>query len=133
MPPQLYNKNTNGFYKNKEEMISLRKNRDNINQKLKYWRTTYNYDVTEKDYEEFNKHASNIKHIFNIHDWFCNYSIGDKIPEEYHNIFFSKQRYILRALLSQSYIKTLKKIDESNQIKINEDIDPDKKYIMEFN
>ena len=46
--------------------------------------------------------------IYDIHDWFVGYSIGDPIPEDIHGVFFARQSYILRALLSQDYIKTLK-------------------------
>jgi len=133
MPPQLYNCKTGGFYANKEEMISKRKSKDNMKQKLRYWRSKYGYDVNEKDYDEFSRHSSNIKHIYDIHDWFISYSVGDPIDEEIHGIFFTRQSYILRALLSQDYIKSLKKIVPEENLSSEEDIlIKNEKHIIEF-
>lgn len=116
MPPALYNYKTGGFYANKEEMVNNRKRKDNMKQKIRYWRNKYGYDLNLKDYEEFDKHSSNIKHIYDIHDWFIDYKVGDSIPEDIHGIFFNRQSYILRALLSQDYIKTLKKIEPVEEL-----------------
>ena len=134
MPPALYNLSTGGFYNNKEEMVKSRKSKDNMKQKIKYWKNKYGYDITENDYKEFNKHSSNIKHIYDIHEWFIDYNVGDDIDENIHGIFFNRQAYILRALLSQSYIKTLKKID-TNQENLTSEEDTlikNDKYIIEF-
>ena len=116
MPPALYNYKTGGFYANKEEMVNNRKRKDNMKQKIRYWRNKYGYDLNLKDYEEFDKHSSNIKHIYDIHNWFIDYKVGDSIPEDIHGIFFNRQSYILRALLSQDYIKTLKKIEPVEEL-----------------
>jgi|TARA_R110002012_G_scaffold302154_1_gene502910 hypothetical protein len=134
MPPALYNLSTGGFYSNKEEMVKSRKSKDNMKQKLKYWRNKYGYDVTKKDYEEFDKHSSNIKHIYDIHDWFVNYTVGDPIDEDIHGIFFARQSYILRALLSQEYIKTLKKIEPVEELSSEEEntLIKNNKYVIEF-
>jgi hypothetical protein len=134
MPPSLYNCKTGGFYANKEEMISKRKQKDNMKQKIRYWRNKYKYDVNEKDYDEFNKHSSNIKHIYDIHDWFINYKVGDSIDEDIHGIFFTRQSYILRALLSQDYIKTLKKIESTEDLSSEEDntLIKNEKHIITF-
>ena len=137
MPPALYNYRTGSYYSNKEEMIKQRKIIDNIKQKVRYWRNKYGYDVTEKDYEEFSKHSSNIKHIYDIHNWFVNYSTGDPIPETIHGIFFARQSYILRALLSQDYIKTLRKIEPKEQLTSEDEEETNtliknEKHIIEF-
>ena len=134
MPPALYNLSTGGFYSNKEEMVKSRKSKDNMKQKLKYWRNKYGYDVTKKDYEEFDKHSSNIKHIYDIHNWFVNYTVGDPIDESIHGIFFARQSYILRALLSQEYIKTLKKIEPVEELSSEEEntLIKNNKYVIEF-
>lgn len=132
MPPALYNCRTGGYYANKEEMNKSRKKKDNMKQKLRYWRNKYGYDLNLKDYDEFDKHSSNIKHIHDIHDWFIGYSVGDPIPETIHGIFFARQSYILRALLSQDYIKTLKKIDIEELSEDNEIDNKNEKYIITF-
>lgn len=135
MPPYLYNSKTKGFYANEEEKLAARRLKDNMKQKLRYWREKYGYDVDENDYEKFNNHSSNIKHVFDIHDWFINYSARDPIPEDMHEIFFQRQSYILRALIySQDYIKTLKKIKSPEKNISNQEtkiIEP-KKHILEF-
>lgn len=133
MPPALYNLSTGGFYSNKAEMDKSRKSKDNMKQKLKYWRNKYGYDVTKKDYAEFDKHSSNIKHIYDIHDWFVNYTVGDPIDEDIHGIFFNRQSYILRALLSQEYIKTLKKIEPIEELSSEENtLIKNEKHIITF-
>ena len=133
MPPQLYNCKTGGFYANKEEMINIRKSKDNMKQKIRYWRNKYGYDVNEKDYDEFSIHSSNIKHIWDIHNWFIDYKIGDPIDEEIHGIFFTRQSYILRALLSQDYIRSLKKIVPEENLSSEEDtLIKNEKHIIEF-
>ena len=134
MPPSLYNCKTGGYYNNKEEMLSIRKSKDNTKQKIRYWRKKYGYDLNEKDYNEFSMHSSNIKHIYDIHDWFINYQVGDNIPEEIHDIFFSRQSYILRALLSQNYIRTLKKIETEENLSESPKsiINNNEKYVIEF-
>ncbi len=135
MPPYLYNSKTKGFYANEEEKLAARRFKDNMKQKIRYWRSAYGYDVDENDYEKFNNHSSNIKHVFDIHDWFINYSARDPIPEDMHKIFFEKQAYILRALVySQDYIRTLKKIKSPEENISNQEteiIEP-KKHILEF-
>jgi len=136
MPPALYNYKTGGYYNSRDEMINNRKSVDNIKQKIRYWKNKYGYDLTLKDYDEFNKHSSNIKHIYDIHDWFVGYSIGDPIPEDIHGIFFARQSYILRALLSQDYIKTLKKIETTEELSSDEEktntLIKNEKHIIEF-
>jgi len=135
MPPYLYNSKTKGFYANEEEKLAARRFKDNMKQKLRYWRSKYGYDVNINDYETFNNHSSNIKHVFDIHNWFINYSARDPIPEDMHKIFFQRQAYILRALVySQDYIRTLKKINQIEENISNQEteiIEP-KKHILEF-
>ncbi len=135
MPPYLYNCKTKGFYANEAEKLSARRFKDNMKQKLRYWRSAYGYDINETDYEKFNNHSSNIKHVFDIHNWFINYESKQSIPEDMHQIFFERQCYILRALVySQDYIRTLKKIKspEENILNQEQEIIEPEKYIIEF-
>jgi len=135
MPPYLYNSKTKGFYANEEEKLAARRFKDNIKQKLRYWRSKYGYDIDENDYQNFNNHSSNIKHIYDIHNWFINYESKQSIPDDMHKIFFQRQAYILRALVySQDYIKTLKKIkspEENISNQEQEHIEP-KTYVLDF-
>ena len=135
MPPALYNYRTGGYYNSREEMVNNRKSVDNIKQKIRYWKRKYGYDLTLKDYDEFKNHSSNIKHIYDIHDWFVDYKIGDPIPETIHGIFFARQIYILRALLSQEYIRTLKKIEPVEEVSSDEEdntLIKNEKHIIQF-
>ena len=66
MPPALYNYRTGSQYESKEQMIRERKHRDNVGQKIKYWRKAYNYDLTASDYDTFSKYVPIIKDIYKI-------------------------------------------------------------------
>ena len=127
MPPKLYNKYTGGKYESEEEMIKMRKIRDNHKNKIRYYRSRYNYDLTLEDYEEFNKNIHLIKNIHDIHNFFINYKPDDEIKKSDINMYIKKHKFIHDALHIQDYVKTLKKIDEKP-----DDEFPDKTYVLEF-
>jgi len=127
MPPRLFNKYTGKKYENEEEMIKMRKKRDNHKNKIRYYRSKYNYDLNLDDYEEFNKNLHLIKNIHDIHNFFINYNPDDEIKKDDLNMYIIKHKFIKDALPIQDYVKTLKKIDEKP-----DDEFPDKKYVLEF-
>tara|TARA_R100000951_G_scaffold88298_1_gene76303 strand:+ start:32 stop:418 length:387 start_codon:yes stop_codon:yes gene_type:complete len=127
MPPSLYNKYTGGKYINKEDMLTNRKKKDNEKNKVRYWRTKYGYDLKYSDYDEFNKNAYLIKHIYDIHDFFINWNPNDEIKKENLAIYIIKHNHIKNAYPIQDYIKTLKKINIEENV-----IEKPEKYIIEF-
>lgn len=127
MPPSLYNKYTKGKYINKEDMLTNRKKKDNEKNKVRYWRTKYGYDLKYSDYDEFNKNAYLIKHIYDIHDFFINWNPNNEIKKENLAIYIIKHNHIKNAYPIQDYIKTLKKINIEENV-----IEKPDKYIIEF-
>lgn len=127
MPPQLYNKTTRGKYINKEDMLTNRKRKDNEKNKVRYWRTKYGYDLKYDDYEDFNKNAYLIKHIYDIHDFFINWNPESEIKKEDLGIYIIKHNHIKNAYPIQQYVKSLKKIDSKENT-----IEKPEKYIIEF-
>ena len=127
MPPSLYNKYTGGKYINKEDMLTNRKKKDNEKNKVRYWRTKYGYDLKYSDYDEFNKNAYLIKHIYDIHDFFINWNPNNEIKKENLAIYIIKHNHIKNAYPIQDYVKTLKKINIEENV-----IEKPDKYIIEF-
>ena len=127
MPPSLYNKYTIGKYINKEDMLTNRKKKDNEKNKVRYWRTKYGYDLKYSDYDEFNKNAYLIKHIYDIHDFFINWNPNNEIKKENLAIYIIKHNHIKNAYPIQDYVKTLKKINIEENV-----IEKPDKYIIEF-
>jgi len=127
MPPSLYNKYTKGKYINKEDMLTNRKKKDNEKNKVRYWRTKYGYDLKYSDYDEFNKNAYLIKHIYDIHDFFINWNPNNEIKKENLAIYIIKHNHIKNAYPIQDYVKTLKKINIEENV-----IEKPDKYIIEF-
>lgn len=127
MPSVLFNKNTGGKYLNKTDMLTNRKKKDNEKNKIRYWRKKYGYDLNYSDYEDFNKNAHLIKHIYDIHDFFINWTPQNEIKKEDLGIYIIKHNHMKNAYHIQDYVKTLKKIDNKETI-----IEKPEKYIIEF-
>tara|TARA_R110002020_G_scaffold80434_8_gene200701 strand:+ start:508 stop:897 length:390 start_codon:yes stop_codon:yes gene_type:complete len=121
MPPALYNCSTGKKYESKEEQIKERKKRDNISQKIRYWKKSYGYDLTKNDYEDFNKHVNIIKKIHKIHDFVVNYNYRRKsVSKDCLDTYAKNYKAINDALPIQEYLKTLNKIGapENNIISV---------------
>jgi hypothetical protein len=115
MPPALYNCKTGERYASHDEMCKERRHRDNMGQKLRYWRNRYGYDLSKNDYEEFNKHIDTIKNIYHIHDFMCKFDKNNISGDELE-IYVKNHKSINNALPIQSYLKTLKPIDTKNPL-----------------
>ena len=113
MPPSLYNCKTGTYYSSKDEMCKQRQLRDNIGQKIRYWRKRYGYDLSKNDYDEFNKHIDTIKNIYHIHDFMCKFD-KNNISAEGLEIYVKNHKGINNALPIQNYLKTLKLIQKNN-------------------
>lgn len=110
MPCRLYNRFTGGKYKDECEMIQSRKERDNIAQKLSYWRRVYGYELTKRDYDEFNKHCKVIKKIRHIHDFVCSLDKSKPLQPHETEIYAKHHKAINDALEIQDYIKSLRRV-----------------------
>ena len=113
MPPALYNCKTGEKYASQDEMCEQRRMRDNIGQKIRYWRNRYGYDLSKDDYEEFNKHIDTIRYVYQIHDFVCGFNKGS-IGGNDLEIYVKNHKSINRALPIQNYLRTLKKIETKN-------------------
>ena len=111
MPPALYNCRTGETYASREEMLTQRKHRHNIEKKIKYWRTHYGYDLNANDYEQFNKHVKVIKRIHKIHQFVCKFN-KNNLKKSDIKTYVDNYKVINDALPIQAYLQTLKKIDE---------------------
>ena len=111
MPPMLYNCRTRSVFKNKEDQKVELKKRDNVIQKIRYWRKVYNYDLINDDYDEFNSHVKLIRKIHKIHDFVINYNYNKKTINACDLELYSKNYdAIMLVLPIMKYLKTLKKI-----------------------
>jgi len=52
-----------------DEMLQKRKNHDNKQKKMSYWKKHYGVNVTDEQYEMFSQHSTNIKKILPILDF----------------------------------------------------------------
>lgn len=127
MPPALYNYRTGSKYESKEQMLSERKRRDNVGQKIKYWRKVYKYDLCADDYDTFNKYVPIIRDIYKLHKFICNLDINN-IGSKDLDTYASNYKKIKKALPIQSYLKTLKTIDASEA----EEDSPPSKIVVTF-
>ena len=126
MPSKLYDCRTETYFNSKEEQLEERKKRDNISQKIRYWKKTYKYDLKKSDYDEFNKHVNIIKKIHKLHDFIIMYNEKKKsISKDIMDTYGKHYEAINMGLEIQGYLKTLKKIDPTPE----EIIDTDKLLI----
>ncbi len=115
MPSKLYNCRTETYFENEEEQKLERKKRDNLGQKIRYWKKKYGYDLKKSDYEEFNKHVHIIKKIYNLHDFIINYNDKKKtILKEDLDYYVKNYNAIKLGLTIKDYLITLKKIESNS-------------------
>ncbi len=92
-----------------EDKTNHRKNRDNINKKIKYWRSHYNFDLYHEDYEDFNKIAKKIAKIKNCIDEFLNFDPNDRTDL----VFYGQNKFAYDLCLPHyDYIKSLKRLEK---------------------
>ena len=111
MPPALYNCRTGENYVSKEAMMKERKQRDNVSQKIKYWRKVYGYDLKRDDYTEFSKRVPVIRHIYKLHDFVCNLDVNN-IGAKDLDTYATYHQKIKKALPIQKYLKSLKRLGQ---------------------
>lgn len=114
MPSKGYCSILDRYYENEEEKKNLKKERDNIQQKVRFWRKKWNYDVRKKDYPEFSKYSKEISKIKNIHDFFINLDKSNIKTEQdlfLYGKFYNQIEFVYKNPQAVEYIRTLKKIN----------------------
>ena len=135
MPSKLYNKFTKTKYESEEDMIKQRKNRDNIKQKIRYYKKQYGYELDFNDldlYNEFVENLNIIKKVHKFHNFIMNYKEPkDKmINKTDAEIYYTNKTYIDLGLEYIDFLKKLKHEEhEDNKVKKN---NRKKKQITEF-
>ena len=81
MPSKLYNKFTKTKYESEDDMIKQRKNRDNIKQKMRYYKKQYGYVLDFEDIELYNEFVENLSIIKKVHK-FHNFILRFKEPKD---------------------------------------------------
>ena len=123
MPSKLYDCKTETYFSSVEEQKKERKRRDNIAQKIRYWRKKYGYDINTSDYDEFNKYVHIIKKVHNLHDFIIMYNEKNNfISKEHMDIYGQNYHIINQGLEIKPYLKTLKKITTDKGDKIEDDV-----------
>jgi hypothetical protein len=117
MPSKGFSALLDRYYENDEERIKIKKERDNIQQKIRFYRRSWNYNVRKSDYAEFSKYSKEISKIKNIHDFFINLDKSNIKTEQdlfLYGKFYNQIEYVYKNPAAVAYIKTLKKIDNDN-------------------
>ena len=119
MPSKLYNKFTKTQYESEEEMIIGRKYRDNIKQKIRYYKKKFGYILDYDDIDLYNQFVQNLNVIKKVHK-FHNFIIQYKEPKDKLIIKTDAEIYYTNKNnidLGLEYIEFLKKLthEESEQ------------------
>jgi hypothetical protein len=101
-------------YENKEEMDIERKKRDNISQKIRYWRKRYGFDLKKEDYEDFNKNIHIIKKVYPIYDLIINFD-KNHINPDLLSEYAKNWEKLNKGLEIKDYLKSLNKIEKKNE------------------
>ena len=92
-----------------------KKELDNINNKIRYYKKKYGFLIELKNYDEFLKYLPIIKKVYFLYDFICLYS-QHKIP--YHLVDYYARNYELMKLgySIKHYLLTLKKVNLNEKI-----------------
>ena len=129
MPSKLYNKFTKSKYESHEEMIRDRKNRDNIKQKIRYYKNTYGYVLDYDDLELYHQFVLNLNVIKKVHR-FHNFILRYKEPKDKMIIKTDAEVYYTNKSnidLGLDYIDFLKKLKKDDSEELTEKTDKRKK------
>ncbi len=129
MPSKLYNKFTKSKYESHEEMIRDRKHRDNIKQKIRYYKNTYGYVLDYNDIELYHQFVENLNVIKKVHR-FHNFILRYKEPKDKMIIKSDAEIYYTNKSnidLGLDYIDFLKKLKKDDSEELTEKKDNRKK------
>ena len=119
MPSKLYNKFTKTQYESEEAMIRERKYRDNIKQKIRYYKKQFGYVLDYDDLELYHQFVLNLNVIKKVHR-FHNFILRYKEPKDKMIIKTDAEVYYTNKSnidLGLEYIEFLQKLthEESEQ------------------
>jgi hypothetical protein len=131
MPSKLYNKFTKTKYESEEDMIKQRKNRDNIKQKIRYYKKQYGYILDFNDLELYNEFVKNLNVIKKVHK-FHNFILTFEEPKDNMimkseaEIYFTNRSNIDLGLQYIDFLKKLKHEEEKEIVKKKDNRKKDK-------
>ena len=135
MPSKLYNKFTKSKYESEEQMIRDRKNRDNIKQKIRYYKKQYGYDLDYNVLELYHQFVENLNIIKKVHK-FHSFILRYKEPKDKMIIKTDAEVYYTNKSnidLGLEYIDFLKKLKKNESEELTEKKDNRKKNtVTEF-
>ena len=135
MPSKLYNKFMKCKYESEEQMIKDRKHRDNIKQKIRYYKKQYGYDLDYDDLDLYNQFVENLNIIKKVHR-FHNFILRYKEPKDKLIIKTDAEIYYTNKTnidLGLEYIDFLKKLKKEDSEELTEKSDKRKKNtVTEF-
>ena len=119
MPSKLYNKFTKTQYESEEAMIRERKYRDNIKQKIRYYKKQFGYILDYDDINLYNQFVQNLNIIKKVHK-FHSFILQYKEPKDKLIIKTDAEIYYTNKSnidLGLEYIEFLQKLthEESEQ------------------
>ena len=129
MPSKLYNKFTKTKYESEEDMIKQRKNRDNIKQKIRYYKKQYGYILDFNDLDLYNEFVENLNVIKKVHK-FHNFILRFKEPKDKMIIKTDAEVYYTNKSnidLGLEYIDFLKKLKHEEEKEVEKKKDNGKK------
>ena len=132
MPSKLYNKFTKTKYKSEEDMINQRKHRDNIKQKIRYYKKKYGYILDYHDLELYNEFVENlniIKKVYKFHNFILRFKEpSDKmIIKTDAEVYYTNKSNIDLGLQYIDFLKKLKHEEEEQIVKKKDNRKKDKK------
>jgi hypothetical protein len=94
----------------KEEMLTNRRNQDNKQKKIAYWRKKYDFDVSKEDYDLFIKNIPIIKKVYDNLEKYLAYE--KDVPMSISDFDFYANNYDKLKLVNDNreYLSSLKRI-----------------------
>ena len=131
MPSKLYNKFTKSKYESEEDMIKQRKHRDNIKQKIRYYKKKYGYILDYDDLELYNEFVENlniIKKVYKFHNFILTFKEpNDKmIMKTDAEVYYTNKTNIDLGLEYIDFLKKLKHEEENKIVKKKDNRKKDK-------
>ena len=131
MPSKLYNKFTKSKYESEEDMIKQRKHRDNIKQKIRYYKKKCGYILDYDDLELYNEFVENlniIKKVYKFHNFILTFKEpNDKmIMKTDAEVYYTNKTNIDLGLEYIDFLKKLKHEEENKIVKKKDNRKKDK-------
>ena len=109
----------------------IRKNKDNINNQIRYYKNKYGYIISPNEYLKFKSFLPIIKKIYKNHDFICNIS-QQKIPYHFVDFYASNYKNLKLGYKIKDFLLKLKKVDSENISEVKNNNNNNKKHILIF-